>query len=271
MKKLILLLIIFFSLPLMSQESLVFGIIQSDTPLSSINNQNRLIRYIEQSTGFSVKRLHLKTDEEMLTAFRSGIVDFAWIGTFTYMKYRTQINVVPIVKPMRYNRTFYRAAVITHKGSEVQSLEMLTGKTIAFVSRNSEAGYIYPRVMLYEKKMIEGKDYFTQFLKGHDNVIYEVHSGKYDGGCVFDSALDVFLNSKQRSEIRVVEYSRDIPYEPIVMSIRSRKDRVEFLQDKLINCNDRTLLDSLDIQSFQYATDQEYKVYNSNLFFEVEE
>lgn len=265
MKKAILLILLLPAF-LQAAESYTFGIIPYDTPLSSINNQNRLIRYLEQKSGLTFKRLQLNNDEEMIKAYRAGIVDVAWIGSYQYMKYGPQLYSYPIVKPVRYGRSFYRAAFIAHESSEIQSIDMLRGRTIAFVSRKSEAGYIYPTVMLSQRSMYEGNQYFAQFLKGHDNVLYEVYDKKYDAGCVFDSSIDVFLNAKQRSAIRVIGYSEEIPYEPIIVSKRMTGSDAKLIQEVLSECNDATLLDSLSIERFTEASQREYSVYPSRSF-----
>ncbi len=266
MRKYILLIVLLPLFTLNAQDTFTFGVLPYDTPFSSINNQNSLIRYLEQQSGFTFKKIVLNNDEELLEAYKSGEIDIAWIGTYQYMKYHPQLYSYPIVKPVRFGRSFYRSAFVTHNTTDIQSLDMLKGKTIAFVSRKSEAGYIYPAVMLAENNMYEGNQYFAQYLKGHDNVLFEVYDKKYDAGCVFDSAVEVFLNRKQQSEIRVIAYSKEIPYEPLIVSKRLPAETAQQFQKILLECRDAALLDTLDIQGFTGAEQRDYTVYPSRSF-----
>ncbi|MFW5808776.1 MAG: PhnD/SsuA/transferrin family substrate-binding protein, partial [Spirochaetota bacterium] len=145
-----------------ARDTIVFGIISYDTPLSSISNQTLLVRYIEQKADIAVRVITLKNDEETVNAFKNGIVDIAWIGTYQYMKYRTQLFAYPLVKPVHFGRSYYRSLFVTHRDSGIQTLSDLSGKTVAFVSSQSEAGYIYPVVMLAQNRMYEGEQYYAR-------------------------------------------------------------------------------------------------------------
>lgn len=248
------------------ENTLTFGYITYKTPISSYTKQEKLIKYLEKATGFKIKSLSLKNEEEIVAAFRNGKVDFAWIGSADYIKNRPYLYSYPLVKPVRYGRDFYRGAIITRSDNGITNLQMIKGKTLACVAQDSESGFIFPVLMLAQNKLYLSKDYSARFLRGHDNVTFSILRNQYDVGAVFDTSLEVYLNEKQQSEIRVIGYTKNIPYEPIIISKRVPGSTALYLKESLLQIEDQSLLKELKIEKLTPASDAEYAIYPSGLF-----
>lgn len=256
---------------LSAQTRISMGISPYTTPLTSNTKQDKFIRYIEEKTDTSITPVVFKNDEELLQYFRQGKIDFAWLGTFQYIKYKTELYSYVIARPIRQNRDYYRGAFITHSSNEISGFNDLRSKSIAFVSHTSQAGYIFPVLSLYTSGLTLGKDYYPEFLRGHDNVIYAVQQKRYDAGVVFDSALEVYLNDTQRSQIKIIGYTRDIPFEPFIISKRIDKELVETIRNAIIECNSPVLLKDLKVDRFVADTDSTYRIYNPSSFKIIDE
>ncbi|MDA3900229.1 MAG: phosphate/phosphite/phosphonate ABC transporter substrate-binding protein [Spirochaetes bacterium] len=244
-----------------AQTTLTMGIASYASPLSSYTKQEKFVRYIEENTDITVRPLVFKNNDELILQYKKGKIDFAWIGTVQYMKHRNELYSYVLVRPIRRNREFYRGVFIAHSSSEINGLIDLKSKSVAFVSKTSEAGFIFPALTLHSAGLTITKDYYPEFLRGHDNVIYAVQQKKYDAGAVFDSALEVYLNDSQRSQIKILGYTKEIPFEPIIISKRIDKNIAQTLQRVLVECTSTMLLSDLNIDRFIESSDTPYQIY----------
>ena len=119
--------------------------------------------YLTKATGKATTVTIFPTYEALSEALATGKVDLAWITPLAFVQ-ATQKNadVTALSKAMRAGGggLFYRAVLVTKKDSPVKTIADLKGKRVAWVSKSSTSGYLFPRELLRSQGL--GPDGFFQ-------------------------------------------------------------------------------------------------------------
>lgn len=111
--------------------------------------------------------------DELSIALLAGTLDLAWMSPLSYVNARTQNKgIVPVAKAMRNGSLYYRAAFIVPKDSQLWSLKDLKGNKVAWVSKSSTSGYLFPRALL-KRQGIDADTFFSE----------QIMAGSHDAAC----------------------------------------------------------------------------------------
>jgi phosphate/phosphite/phosphonate ABC transporter binding protein len=218
--------------PLDPNAPLTLGIGQPNGPTRAEDAKALLEPYLTQAMKRPVKVAVLADYEALALALSGGKVDLAWITPVAFVDaQRRKPDVQAIAKSLRRGKLFYRACLFVKAGSPIQSTGDLQGKAVAWVSKGSASGYVFPRALL----AAEGKDpdrlFRSQTLEGdHPAVCDAVRSGKADAGATFcderpkgeSPVADGCAERPPTSDFRVVALSAPIPND--VVAARSGFD-----------------------------------------------
>jgi phosphate/phosphite/phosphonate ABC transporter binding protein len=181
--------------------------------------------YLSKALARPVKVEILPDYDALSTALADGKVDIAWTTPLAFVHAaQRRSDVTAIAKAMRAGKLFYRAAFIVRIDSTVRSLADLAGKRVAYVSRSSSSGYLFPRALLSS----QGKDadrFFREviFTGDHPGVCQAVRTGKVDAGATFSdeppkgkqAQVDGCADSPPMIDFRIVAASGPIPNDVI--------------------------------------------------------
>jgi phosphate/phosphite/phosphonate ABC transporter binding protein len=164
--------------------------------------------------------------EALVSAFRAGRVDVAWMSPMLFASMPSLADAVPLVRAVRAGRADYHSVLFTAAGSSIRTAYDLAGARVAWVSRSSAAGYVFPRLALADRgidpRLLFGEELF---LGSHTAVAGAVASGKADVGASFA----VFDGGDPRREVlqagfdegsRIVLAAGPIPSDVVVASPR---------------------------------------------------
>jgi phosphonate transport system permease protein len=84
--------------------------------------------------------------DAILNAMRSRQVQLAWMGATLYARAAGEVGAQPLLTAVRFGRPYYYAALIAHRSAGVTDLCDLRGRSVAWVSPTSGAGYLFPRM-----------------------------------------------------------------------------------------------------------------------------
>jgi phosphate/phosphite/phosphonate ABC transporter binding protein len=197
------------------------GMAQPNGPKRAEEAKALLEPYLTQAMKRPVKVAVLADYEALAAALAGGKVDLAWITPVAFVEaQRRKGDVQAIAKSLRRGKLFYRACLFVKAGSAVQAVADLQGKTVAWVSRSSASGYLFPRALLASEGKDPDKLFRTQTFAGdHPAVCEAVRSGKADAGATFcderpkgeTPVADGCTESPPASDFRVVALSAPIP------------------------------------------------------------
>ena len=225
-----------------------------------------LLEYLERRSEVPLELAYFEDHETQLEAFLAGRVQVAWLSPTVYVLARRKLPVVPLARPIQDDRSTYRSVLVVPEASEVQGLDDLRGKRVAFVRPESTSGNIFPRGFLRERGVDPG-EYFaaTPYSGSHYKSLFLLSNGDVDAAFVEDGSLRR-ASAELGITCRVIETVATIPHGPIVAHPSLAAENVDALRkafrayatDPLARNLVMGMMREVRIQSFQLAQDEDY-------------
>lgn len=173
-------------------EVLRVGIIPSEDQREMLKRYGELLDYLEESLGMEIKPFVATDYSGVIEAMRSGKLDIAYFGPFSYVLAADVANAECFAVPIRSDgRTTYNSIIVTHVESGIKSISDLRGRTFAFVDPASTSGHLFPRAILQKAGIDPEKDFSSMvFAGGHDAVELAVKNRKVDAGADSDKTYE---------------------------------------------------------------------------------
>ncbi|MDR3566337.1 MAG: phosphonate ABC transporter substrate-binding protein [Negativicutes bacterium] len=192
-----------------------------------------LTSYLEKKTGMQVE-LFVATDYSgVVEAMRSGKLDIAYFGPFSYILAADKAGAEAFTVEVRKGSgTSYKSIVITSPDSGINKLEDVKGHTYAFVDPASTSGNLIPRSFYKKNNIDPDKDFKTVvYAGGHDAAALAVKNHKVDAASMDDIT---YGNMKQQGLIDDQNIKVIFQSDPIPGSVWAwRKDLPDDLKGKL--------------------------------------
>jgi len=192
-----------------------------------------LTTYLEKKTGMQVE-LFVATDYSgVVEAMRSGKLDLAYFGPFSYVLAADKANAEAFAVEIRKGSgTSYKSIVITSPDSGINKLEDVKGHTYAFVDPASTSGNLIPRSFYKKNNIDPDKDFKTVlYAGGHDAAALAVKNHKVDAASMDDIT---YGNMKEKNLISDQDIKVIYQSDPIPGSVWAwRKDLPDDLKGKL--------------------------------------
>nr|MDK2851581.1 phosphonate transport system substrate-binding protein [Candidatus Cloacimonadota bacterium] len=233
---------------------------------------------LQEATGYYFKVAVPTSYAAVIEALGSYQADIAWLPTYAYVlakqKYDANVRLITVRNGLKN----YRGQFVAMR-DDIQTLEDIDGKIIAYTDAASASGYIYPSAIL-KQRGITPKDYI--FAGGHPQAILAVYSGRADVACSYWSPPDENgrpMDAREKlyetypdifEKVHIVGYTDWIPNDTVTF----RKNLPEDLEEKVVEAlytfshspqGQETLKALYDVDSLDYATDADYDVVRSAL------
>jgi phosphonate transport system substrate-binding protein len=165
---------------------------------------------------------------EIARTIADGKVDLGWLSAMQYVEAARVSGgqVHPAARLMRGGLPFYRSVLFTRRDQRgLSTPEQLKGKRLAFVSENSAAGYVLPRLVLLSAGLTLA-DLKAQghFYGDHAAVCAAVAEGRADAGATISNdraggaiAGCVETIGDKATELKVISISDPIPNDVIAV------------------------------------------------------
>lgn len=155
----------------------------------------------------------------LIEAMRGGNLDFAFFPPDGYVIANQDVGAQVLLKSVRGSSPYYWSAIVVRKDSGIRSVRDLEGKTIAWVDKNSAAGYVFPRAALVAEKIDPDKLFTKQTFAGrHDAAVLAVLNKSVDAAATFandnrnkSGAWTQFLKPEEAAQLTAIFYSKPIP------------------------------------------------------------
>lgn len=155
----------------------------------------------------------------LIEAMRGGNLDFAFFPPDGYVIANQDVGAQVLLKSVRGSSPYYWSAIVVRKDSGIKTVRDLEGKTIAWVDKNSAAGYVFPRAALVAEKLDPDKLFAKQTFAGrHDAAVLAVLNKSVDAAATFandnrnkSGAWTQFLKPEEAAQLTAIFYSKPIP------------------------------------------------------------
>jgi phosphonate transport system substrate-binding protein len=107
----------------------------------------------------------------------------------------------------------YRLWLITHKDSDIKTVQDLKGRKVAHVTPSSNSGNQAPRALFKDMGIVPGVDYKVIYSGKHDNSIMGVVNRDYDAAPVASTVMQRMIERGMfdRSQVRIIWESDQFP------------------------------------------------------------
>ncbi|MFQ5509817.1 MAG: phosphate/phosphite/phosphonate ABC transporter substrate-binding protein [Leptospirillia bacterium] len=203
---------------------LAIGVISSQ-PSGVISKYQGLAHYLEdqlEKQGIETVRVRVVPSlDRMAEALRAGNVDLFMDSFFSALLISELADSTIVLRRWQLGAAEYHSVIFTRAGSDIDSLEDLRGRIIAFESPFSTASYILPKATL----MAAGLSLERQFDVGSvvpDNRVGFLFSGddrntatwvwrdRVDAGAINDIQFEA-LPDAQRERLKVITETAPVP------------------------------------------------------------
>lgn len=205
----------------------------------------------------------------VIEAVRSRRVDFAFVHPVGYVLANREAGCQIVVRDVWQGKTAYTARFYVRKGSGIDKVEDLRGKTVAFVDPASSSGYIYPMVLLMKRGLVKDRDPKTFFKDAlfsgtHEAALQSVLHGRVDAAASFDKAPEIHLKDKALIDrLTFVGETPEIPEAGICVRPGVSPEVVAKIKATLLSIKapeHAALLKQIyDIDGFVEASDRDYQ------------
>jgi phosphonate transport system substrate-binding protein len=235
------------------------------SPRETFSSYQDLMVYLSRGMGLPTEFKQRKTYHETNQLLEQGLVDVAFLCSSAYTKVHAAGKAELLAVPLSHGRPYYRAYIITHEQSGIDSFEDFRGRSFAFTDPLSHTGYAY-----VVKKLMDigntAQDYFSTsfFTHAHDNSILLVEKQLVDGATIDGLIYDYFerFDADRIRHIRILERSEEFGIPPVVVPANTPVDVKQRLRDILFTMHEneegRAILDHLLIDRFVEGRDSDY-------------
>jgi len=244
-----------------------------------VTSGQKIADYLQEVTEYHFKVAVPTSYASVIEALGTKETDIAWLATFAYIlaneKYGAEVELTTV----RNGLEKYKGQFIARADGEVDSIEDIDGKIIAYTDAASTSGYIYPSALLAKKGIKPAR---SLFAGGHPQAILSVYQGTADVGCTFWSPPDENgdIRDARRAvidthpdivdKIKIVGYTEWIPNDTVTFRKGFPEEMKNEIVDALITFANtpeghQTLQELLDIDNFVRANDIDYNVVRETL------
>lgn len=250
-------------------EELTIGLIPEQNVFLQKRRYEPIAAYLRNRADLEVRFTILSNYGDIIQSFADQKMDGAFWGSFTAALAIQKIGIEPIARPLWLDgSSSYHGHVFVRKDGGISSVAGMKGKTIAFVSKATLAGYVFPRAYLRENGVSDIDSYFKEyyFAGSHDGPIYSVLQKEADIGCAKDTIFDLVAarNPRVRSELRILAESPAVPSN--ALAVRGDLDPavIEKLREALLtmegDSTGKSVLAEFGARAFIPTTKQDYAV-----------
>ncbi len=250
---------------LRAQSVVRVGLIPSEDSRAMLASSQQLLDALEKNLGIKVQGFVAADYNGVIEAMRSGHVDVAYLGPFSYVLGTTvaDIEAFATAETSKSGRTFYHSQIITRADSGIKDIKDLKGRTFAFVDPSSTSGHLFPKAGLI-KLGIDPDTYFSRvlFTGSHDANALAVANKRVDAATIADRIFDAAVqkNLVKREDIHVVWTSDPIPESPTVWRKNLSPELKAKVKDAFLNIKDITWADQGKLNRFVETNDAAYNV-----------
>jgi ABC-type phosphate/phosphonate transport system substrate-binding protein len=163
----------------------------------------RLAKYREPLRAYFEARTHLHvtvelrdTFAEVAAALERNELAFGWIPAATFARAGGQKQLKLLLQSIRGDQSSYFSVLFVREESPVRSLDDLKGRKLAWVGKDSSAGYVLAAHALSESGIHPSSE---SFVGSHAAVVGAVASGEADAGATFCTIDPQVLPNRIRS------------------------------------------------------------------------
>ena len=252
-------------------KELNFGIISTESQANQKPIWEPFIAAMSEEIGMPVKAFYATQYAGVIEAMRFGQVQLAWLGGKSYIEANKIADAQVFAQTINSDGTkgYYSHLIMNKSNPKLSEAKQLGGDkfviqnapdlTFAFNETNSTSGYLVPSYYVFAQNSVNPQDAFKRlvFSGNHEATALAVANNQVDVATNNSESLSRLekTNPQARENIEVVWTSVLIPSDPIAWRADLPEEIKTKVKDFFYNYKDSTVLEPLEWQGFDAATD----------------
>ena len=204
-----------------AKDKLTIGLIPSEDSQAMIESSKQVLDDLQAKIGMPVVPFVATDYNGIIEALRSGKLDVAYLGPFSYVLATSvaDVEAFAVAVTRKTGQSAYKSVILTRKDSGIHDLAGLKDHTFAFVDPSSASGHLFPKAGLEQAGFDPGKLFSRVIFSGsHDASILAVENRKVDAAAVADRIFASAVNKGlvKQDDFELVWSSKPIPESPMV-------------------------------------------------------
>ncbi|WP_095050089.1 MULTISPECIES: phosphonate ABC transporter substrate-binding protein [unclassified Pseudomonas] len=248
-----------------AKDKLTIGLIPSEDSQAMIESSKQVLDDLQAKIGMPVVPFVATDYNGIIEALRSGKLDVAYLGPFSYVLATSvaDVEAFSVAVTKKTGQSAYKSVILARKDSGIHSLADLKGHTFAFVDPSSASGHLFPKAGLEQAGFAPDSLFKRVIFSGsHDASILAVENKKVDAAAVADRifASAVAKGVVKQDDFEIVWSSKPIPESPMVWRKALDPELKKKVADALASIKDVPWGDQGLLNGFQPTTDASYDV-----------
>lgn len=227
------------------------GFIPAERASELTPKAEKLADFLEQRMGMPVEVVVPTSYEPLMEGLRFQHIDASFMDSGpSWLAHKTSGAEV-VLAELKDGEPFYYGEVFVRRDSDINSLENLPGKSIAFTSWTGSSGFILPIGTMVNRGIINlvGDDFvslekslqntFDNYVVagGYKQALTLLVEGKVDVAGGAHDAPERFLDAKDRTKIKTLERLGKVPSHPIVVGTHVSEETKQKFIDAMLKLN----------------------------------
>ncbi|MFJ2426329.1 phosphonate ABC transporter substrate-binding protein [Pseudomonas sp. NPDC087804] len=248
-----------------AKDKLTIGLIPSEDSQAMIESSKQVLDDLQAKIGMPVVPFVATDYNGIIEALRSGKLDVAYLGPFSYVLATSvaDVEAFSVAVTKKTGQSAYKSVILARKDSGIHTLADLKGHTFAFVDPSSASGHLFPKAGLEQAGFAPDTLFKRVIFSGsHDASILAVENKKVDAAAVADRifASAVAKGVVKQDDFEIVWSSKPIPESPMVWRKALDPELKKKVADALASIKDVPWGDQGVLNGFQPTTDASYDV-----------
>ncbi len=248
-----------------AKDKLTIGLIPSEDSQAMIESSKQVLDDLQAKIGMPVVPFVATDYNGIIEALRSGKLDVAYLGPFSYVLATSvaDVEAFSVAVTKKTGQSAYKSVILARKDSGIHSLADLKGHTFAFVDPSSASGHLFPKAGLEQAGFAPDNLFKRVIFSGsHDASILAVENKKVDAAAVADRifASAVAKGVVKQDDFEIVWSSKPIPESPMVWRKALDPELKKKIAAALASIKDVPWGDQGVLNGFQPTTDASYDV-----------
>ena len=205
----------------------------NESTTASADARNGLAEDLGAYLGCEVEEIQASDYNAIIEALRTGSADMAYMGSQALALGVERTDLEPIVMKAEDgdpNKAIYHSVLITNSAnSDINSIEDIKGRTMAFVDPDSTSGNLVPTAEIIQAFPDEGLnsdmlhtngDFFEAVSYSHQAGLQAVVKGDVDVAPISDQILasEIANGNAAEGDVKIIHESGAIPAEAMVVA-----------------------------------------------------
>ena len=239
-----------------TKDTFVIAYAPNESTEESADAREGLAKDLDKELGMKVEEIQASDYNAIVEALRTGKADAAYIGALAIAYANDRAEAIPVAMKApggdKAQAVYHSLLITSSKNDDINSIEDIKGKSIAFVDPESTSGNLFPMydiIKAFPDDQLTSDDLHTngKFFSATS------YSGKHQAGlqAVIKGDVDVvpisdqILNSEfengnaNKDDVKIIHTSDPIPAEGFVVSKSVSDDVRNQFQQFLINYDNK--------------------------------